>query len=260
MKEARMGQISYGLQDKVVLITGGSRGIGLEIARYCLAENAAVVICGRKQDGLDAAVESLGEPGEDVLAVPAHIGKEDDVDRLFALIEESFSRLDVLINNVGMNIMTASIVDTEPSLWRKIIDTNLTGTYLCSRKAAALMKRQKGGKIVTISSVAARRATSAMGVYGVAKAGVEMMTAVLAAELAADNIQVNAVAPAMVRTDFSRPFWSNESLYKDIVSTIPMGRIADPVDVVHPVLFLASEGAGFITGQTIVVDGGATII
>jgi 2-deoxy-D-gluconate 3-dehydrogenase len=99
-----------------------------------------------------------------------------------------------------------------------------------------------------------------MGIYGIAKAGIEMMTKVLASELAAFNVQVNAVAPAMVRTDFSRPFWSNKDVHDYVVKGIPMGRIAEPVEVVHPVLFLASEGANFITGQTIVVAGGSTVV
>jgi NAD(P)-dependent dehydrogenase (short-subunit alcohol dehydrogenase family) len=257
--ENKMSKMKYNLNDKIVIVTGGSRGIGLEIARKLLLENARVVICGRKQEGLDAAVEALGNP-ERVLAVKAHIAKENEVEELFERVKEKFSRFDILINNVGMNIMTASITDTEPTLWQKIIDSNLNGAYLCSRKAAQLMKLQGHGKIISISSLAARKASPGMGIYGIAKAGIEMMTKVLASELAPDNIQVNAVAPGMVRTKFSEPFWSNEILYEEICKGIPAKRIADPIDVVHPTLFLASEGADFITGQTIIVDGGQSSI
>jgi len=119
------------------------------------------------------------------------------------------------------------------------------------------MKRAKKGKIVNISSIAARRVARGLGIYSVAKAGVEMLTKVLAVELAQDNINVNAVAPCMVKTQFSQPFWSNEALLKEIAGSVPIGRIAEPDDVVGTVLFLASSLSDFITGEVITVDGGA---
>jgi NAD(P)-dependent dehydrogenase (short-subunit alcohol dehydrogenase family) len=254
-----MGNICYGLEGRVAVVTGGSRGIGLEIARLLLGERARVAICGRKPDGLDRAVETLGG-GEDLLAVQAHVAKEPDVEALFDRVMDVFGRVDILVNNVGMNLLTPSLADTDLGLWQKIVDTNLNGTFLCSRRAARIMKEQGGGKIVTISSIAGRRAAPGMGIYGVAKAAVEMMTRVLAMETAAFNIQVNAVAPSMVKTDFSKPFWSNQEIHDQIVKTVPAGRLADPIDVAQPVLFLASRAADFITGQTIMVDGGASAI
>jgi 2-deoxy-D-gluconate 3-dehydrogenase len=255
-----MADISYGLEGKVALVTGGSRGIGLEIAKQLLQENAYVVIAARKQDGLEAAVKELGT-SERLLALQVHIAKEDQVEQMFNASLERFSKLDILFNNVGMNLLTAAIAETEYLLWQKIIDSNLNGTFLCSRKAAAIMKSQgQGGKIVNISSIAGRKSSPGMGIYGIAKAGIEMMTKVLASELASSNIQVNAVAPGMVRTSFSKPFWSNKQLYEEICKGIPARRIAEISEVVHPALFLASEAAGFITGQTLVVDGGQTIV
>ena len=254
-----MGEvISYGIQDKVFVVTGGSRGIGLTIARLMLDQGAKVVICGRKEEGLSTASAYLNA-GERLLSVQTHVARVADVDNLMDRTIEKFGRLDGLINNVGMNIVT-SVVDADPSLWQKIIDTNLNGAFLCARKAGQLMRDQKHGKIVNISSLAASRSAPAMGIYGIAKAAIEMMTKVLAQELAMFNIQVNAIAPGMVRTAFSEPFWSNEEFHQLIVKTIPMGRIAEPEDVAHPVLFLCSQGAGFITGQTIGVDGGASAI
>lgn len=254
-----MGTITYGLEGRVAVVTGGSRGIGLELAKWLLGERAKVAICGRKQENLDAAASALGGGG-DLLAVTAHIAREEDVNTLFDRVLEKYSRVDILINNVGMNLITPSTADTDVAQWQKIIDTNLTGTFICSRKAAAVMKAQKGGKIVSVSSIAGRKASPGMGIYGIAKAGVEMMTKVLAVELASYNIQVNAVAPAMVRTDFSKPFWSNKDIHEHVVRGIPLGRIAEPAEVVQPVLFLASSGSDYITGQTIVVDGGATAL
>jgi len=253
-----MGKVTYGLEGKVVVVTGGSRGIGLAIAQRLVEEKARVAICGRKQENLDAATAAIG--GGELIAIAAHIAREEDVNALFDKIRERFGTVDILINNVGMNLLTSSTVDTEPAVWQKIIETNLTGTFLCSRKAASIMKEKRRGKIVSISSIAARKASPGMGIYGIAKAGIEMMTRVLAAELAPFNIQVNAVAPAMVRTDFSKPFWSNKDIHDQVVRGVPMGRIAEPSEVVDPVLFLASDGSSFITGQTIAVDGGATAI
>jgi len=257
-REGTMGDISYGLREKVAVVTGGSRGIGYELARELLAQGARVAICGRKKEGLDAAAASLGD-GDRLIAVAAHIARETEVENLFDQAVKAFGRIDILINNVGMNLLTASIAETDPALWNKILESNLTGTYLCSRKAARLMRGQKSGKIVNISSTAARKASPGMGVYGIAKAGIEMMTRILAMELASANIQVNAVAPGMVWTEFSKPFWSNDELCRMIVKGIPAGRIAETVDVVHPVLFLCSAGADYITGQTILVDGGASV-
>jgi len=254
-----MDQLWYGLEGKVCVVTGGSRGIGLELARQFLRQKAKVVICARKQEGLDAALAGL-QGGDDLLAVAAHIAREEDVQNLFDRAVGKFGRVDILVNNVGMNLLTPSVVSAGAAAWQKIIDSNLNGTYHCSVAAAAIMKKQGRGKIVSISSLAARRAAPGMGIYGVAKAGIEMLTRVLAAELAADNIQVNAVAPCMVKTGFSEPFWSNKEIHDQITAAIPLGRLAEPLDVVHPVLFLCSPGADFITGQILYVDGGATAI
>lgn len=251
--------MNFDLKDKTALVTGGSRGIGLEIARSLLNEGAKVILCSRKKEGLDAAAITLGNP-EALTIIPAHIGKADQVDAMFATIEEDFGHIDILINNVGMNLITPGIADLDPGLWQKIIDTNLSGTFLVSRKAAIMMRTKGHGKIVSLSSIAGQKATPGMGIYGIAKAGIEMMTKVLAAELALFNVQVNAVAPAMVRTDFSKPFWDNKELLDHVTSTIPMARIAEIDDVVKPVLFLASKGSSYITGQTLTVDGGATVI
>jgi 2-deoxy-D-gluconate 3-dehydrogenase len=253
-----MGNLSFNLENKVFMVTGGSRGIGLELAGLLLDQKAHVVICGRKQEGLDAAVARFSA-GDRLLSVRAHVAQKEDVDELFSRALKTFGRIDGLINNVGMNIVTG-LVDADPGLWKKIIDTNLSGTFLCAAKAGQIMREQKQGKIISISSIAARRSAPAMGIYGIAKAGIEMMTKVLAQELAPFNIQVNSVAPCMVKTKFSQPFWSNSDLYEQIVKTIPLGRIAEPADVAWPVLFLCSEASDFITGQTIMVDGGASAI
>jgi len=254
-----MHNLWYGLEDRVFVVTGGSRGIGLEIARELLHQKAKVVICGRKQEGLDAAQETL-QGGDSLLAVQAHVAREEDVNRLFDAALEKFGRIDVLVNNMGMNLPSGSLVDTETGMWQKIIDSNLTSTFMCARRAGRIMQEQKSGRIVSVTSVAAHKAAPGMNVYGIAKSAIEMMTKNLAFELAGDNIQVNAVAPAMVRTDFSRPFWSNPEIHDMVVKNIPMGRIAEPEEVARVVLFLASDAASFMTGQTLLVDGGSMVV
>jgi 2-deoxy-D-gluconate 3-dehydrogenase len=253
-----MQPINYGIENMVFVVTGGSRGIGFEIARCLLEQKAKVVICARKQEGLDWAAEKL-KAGDDLLPLQAHIAQSEAVDQLYDQTLDRFGRLDGLINNVGMNIISG-VVDADPGLWAKIIDSNLNGTFLCSRKAGQIMRGQQKGKIVNISSIAAQRSAPAMGIYGIAKAGIEMLTKVMAQELAPFGVQVNAVAPCMVRTAFSEPFWSNKELHDAIVKTIPLGRIAEPIDIAHPTLFLCSAGSDFITGQVLRVDGGASAV
>lgn len=252
-----MDKMSLDLSGKVALVTGGSRGLGKAIAIAMARNGADVVICGRKQENLDGAVEDFSQAGLDVMTRVANVGKSDQVTGLFQAIEKRFGKLDILVNNVGMNILTPAVSEAEESLWDKTMETNLKGTYLASSRAVSLMKEAGRGKIINISSIAARRAARGMGIYCVAKAGVEMLTKVLAVELAKDHINVNAVAPSVVKTRFSQPFWSNEDLLNEIVKTIPMGRIAETDDVVGTVLFLASSLSDFITGEVIAVDGGA---
>jgi len=252
-----MSEMSLDLTGKAALVTGGSRGLGKAIATAMAGKGAHVIICGRKQDNLDQAVDDLGQKGLDVAAFRANVGSSDEVAALFRWVEEHFGRLDILVNNVGMNILTPSVSMADEGLWDKILTTNLKGTFLVSAGAVPLMRKAGRGKIINISSIAARKASMGMGIYCVAKAGVEMLTRVLAVELAQDHITVNSVAPCVVRTKFSQPFWENESLLQQITKTIPMGRIAEPNDVVGTVLFLASNLSDFVTGEVITVDGGS---
>jgi NAD(P)-dependent dehydrogenase (short-subunit alcohol dehydrogenase family) len=158
---------------------------------------------------------------------------------------------------VGTNVLTPLVAEADEGLWDKLMETNLKSAFLASSQAYRLMKKAGGGKIINISSIAARKASRGMGIYCIAKAGLEMLTRVLAIELASDHINVNAVAPGVVRTQFSQPFWSDENLLKELSKSIPMGRIAETGDVVGAVLFLASHLSDFITGEIITVDGGS---
>jgi NAD(P)-dependent dehydrogenase (short-subunit alcohol dehydrogenase family) len=250
-----MGDID--LSGKIALVTGGSRGLGKAVALAMAEKGARVVICGRKQDSLDKAAEELRRLGSEVTARTAHVGKSDQVAALIQFIERQHGKLDILVNNVGTNILTPSVAEADEGLWDKLMETNLKSAFLVTSYAYKLMKKAGRGKIVNISSVAARKAARGMGIYCVAKAALEMLTRVLAVELASDRINVNAVAPSVVKTQFSQPFWSNENLLKEITGNIPLGRIAETTDVVGAVLFLASGLSDFITGEILTVDGGS---
>jgi NAD(P)-dependent dehydrogenase (short-subunit alcohol dehydrogenase family) len=254
-----MAEITLDFSGKAVVVTGGSRGLGKDIAIAFASKGARVAICGRKQENLDLALGELRNQGLDVMAHMANVGNAADMEAFFGAVEDRYGRLDVLINNVGMNILTPQVADADEGLWDKVIQTNLKGPFLASKEAVKIMKKGGSGKIVNITSIAARKASMGMGIYGVAKAGVEMLTKVLAAELAGAKINVNAVAPCMVKTKFSQPFWGNEDLAKQITKTIPLGRIAETEDVVGVVLFLASGLSDFVTGEIVNVDGGSMV-
>jgi len=252
-----MAEKDIDLTGKVALVTGGSRGLGRDIALAMAERGAHMAICGRKRENLDQAREEFTKRGLEVLTRDANVSKSDEVRALIQAVNEKSGRLDILVNNVGTNILTPSVAEADEGLWDKIMATSLKSAFLVSSHAVALMKKTGGGKIINISSIAARKASRGMGIYCVAKAGLEMLTRVMAVELAADHINVNAVAPSMIRTAFSQPLWSNEGLYHEILKTIPMGRVAETNDVVGAVLFLASELSEFITGEVVTVDGGS---
>jgi NAD(P)-dependent dehydrogenase (short-subunit alcohol dehydrogenase family) len=257
IKENKMAEKDVDLSGKVGLVTGGSRGLGKDIALAMAERGAEVAICGRKKENLDHAQEEFKKRGLEVMARDANVSRSDEVGDLIKAIDEGFGRLDILVNNVGTNILTPSVAEADEGLWDKIMDTSLKSAFLVSSHAVGPMKKAGGGKIINISSIAARRASRGMGIYCVAKAGLEMLTKVMAVELATEHINVNAVAPCMIRTKFSQPLWSNEELYHEILKTIPMRRIAETNDVVGAVLFLASGLADFITGEVVTVDGGS---
>lgn len=249
----------FSLEGKNVLVTGGSRGVGFSIAMGFAEVGAKnIAICGRKEPDLKEAKEKIEGKGAKVIAIPAHLGKVEDIDNLFKQVSDKLGTIDILVNNVGMNIFTPQVVDADIGVWDKIMDINLKSVFLVSQRAAKMMRDKSRGKIINVSTVAARKATPGLGIYGVAKAGMEMLTKVLAVELAPFNIQVNAIALAMMKTKFSEPLWSNPDLKKQIEGTNPMGRIGEPEEVIGAALYLASDASSFVTGSVMILDGGTT--
>ncbi len=269
----------FDLTGKVALITGASRGIGAAVAQAYVSAGAQVVISSRKLENVQVVADELNTayPGR-VLPLQAHAGRREETERLVAETVEHFGRLDIAVNNAATNphfglvgeaeaVLDAPrhphfgpLLTSEPSHWEKILEVNVQGYFWLCQLAAQQMQRQgSGGKIINMASVAGLRPGPMMGIYSISKAAVIMMTQVLAAELGADNIQVNAIAPGFIKTKFSRALWDNPMLAQEIESRTPAGRIAEPEEVAGIALYLASPASDFTTGGVFTVDGGYTL-
>ena len=235
---------------KTALVTGASRGIGLAIARRLVDDGARVVITARGQETLDAAVAELGP------AAMGIAGKADDPAHraeVFATIGREFGRLDFLVNNAGINPAYGPALAVGDDAVRKILEVNVLGTLAWSRDAVAAGLTTA---IVNIASIAGVTAAPGIAVYGVSKAAVIGLTTQLAYELA-PGIRVNAVAPAVIKTTFAKALY--EGREAEVAAGYPLGRLGEPVDVAGPVTFLLSDDAAWITGQTLVIDGGGSL-
>jgi len=247
------------LNGKVALITGASRGIGLAIARTYAAAGAKVALSSRKQDGLDLAAELIREDGGVALPVAAHSGDSAAIEALVDRLTREWGGIDILVNNAATNPHFGPILMAEESHWDKILDVNVKGYFRVVKACVPIMKARGGGKVINMSSVAGKEPQPMMGVYSVSKAAVIMLTEVLAAELAADNIQVNAIAPGFVKTKFSSALWQTEAINDALLRSIPQGRMAEPEEIAGMALYLASPASDFVTGATFVIDGGQLV-
>jgi NAD(P)-dependent dehydrogenase (short-subunit alcohol dehydrogenase family) len=264
------------LRGQVAIVTGagGVKGIGRTIALTFAEAGADVVVCdlhtGGKSYDLDGVAEEIRKLGRRALAVQADISKESDVNKLINQVVKQFGTVDVMVNNAGVSVHDTFLKLTT-ELWDKAMDVNLKGTYMCCQAAGRVMAEHKKGNIINISSIGALRLGGASA-YGIAKAGIIVLTGWAARELAQYNIRVNAIAPGGVTTDFGlhrlgRAPWdiraelgdSNAAPPDSTKSTVPLGRSAVPEDIAYVALFLASDLSRFITGQTIVVDGGTML-
>jgi len=241
------------LAGKVAIVTGGSRGIGLAIARLLAEDGASVVVSGRDAARLEAAVKELESLGAAALAVVADVSKRDDVERLVDATRERFGRIDVVVNNAGIT-RDQLLVRMKDDDWDQVLDTNLRGVFLMTRAVGKVMMRQKSGRIINIASTAGAMGNPGQVNYSAAKAGVIGLTKAAGRELAHWNILVNAVAPGLIETDMTAalPAEAREALLQQV----PLKRIGQGREVAEVVRFLAGEGASYITAQTIHVNGG----
>ena len=241
------------LAGKVGIVTGGTRGIGLAIARLLAEDGASVVVSGRDAARLEAAVKELESLGAPAMAVAADAAKREDADRLVEATRERFGRVDVLVNNAGIT-RDQLLVRMKDDDWDQVLDTNLRGVFLMTRAVGKVMMRQKSGRIINIASTAGAMGNPGQVNYSAAKAGVIGLTKAAGRELAHWNILVNAVAPGLIETDMaaSIPAEAREAMLQQV----PLKRIGQGREVAEVVRFLAGDGASYITGQTIHVNGG----
>jgi len=246
--------------DKVAIVTGGSRGIGESIAKALGKNGAKVAIASRKREGLDAAAARLREEGCVVEAFTCHTGKPEDVRQLVANVIETFGRVDVLVNNAATNPHFGPLMTADDGAFDKTIEVNLKGYFYMSREVVRhLVDRGAPGSIINVTSVAGLAAAPLQGVYGMTKAAVISMTQTMAVELGSCGIRFNAIAPGLVDTRFASAIVGNKDMVDRVVGRTPLGRYAVPDEIAGAALYLASDAASFMTGQTIVVDGGMTI-
>lgn len=249
----------FDLTDQVAIITGGSRGIGRAIALALAEAGAKVVVASRKQEGIDAVVAEIESQGGTALAVAAHVGKEEAISALVERTVEVFGKIDILINNAATNPHFGPILTANAALWDKILEVNLRGAFFLCQQVAPLMKQQGGGVIINMVSTAGIQPSPGLGIYSVSKAGLIILTKVLANELGPSNIRVNAIAPGVIKTQFSRALWESVTIAQAVHDRTPLGRLGNPEDIVGAALYLASPLSDFVNGEVLIIDGGMNV-
>lgn len=241
------------LQDKVAIVTGATRGIGCAIARTLAAQGARLVVVGTVQAAADAVAAQLCESGAEAIGVQANVALTEDVERLVEKAREHFGRVDILVNNAGVT-RDGLILRMKDDDWDTVLDINLKGAFLCTRAVARLMTKQRSGRIINISSVVGQMGNAGQINYSASKAGLHGLTRATARELARRQITVNAVAPGFITTDMTDAL--SQQQRDELAAGVPLARLGSVDDVAATVLFLASDQAGYITGQVIGVNGG----
>ena len=247
------------LTGKTAVVTGASKGIGASIAEHLAAEGASVVVnYASSKAGADAVVERIKNKGGQAIAVQGDVSKPDDIARLFAETKKAYGKLDILINNAGIYEF-APLADITPEHFHKQFNLNVLGLLLTTQEAVKLIG-EDGGSIVNVSSIVGQMPVPNGSVYSATKAAVDAITVSLAGELGAKKIRVNSINPGMVETEgFSAAGLAESDMRKHTEATTPLGRIAQPRDIATAAVFFASDDAGWVTGQTLVLSGGARI-
>ena len=244
---------TFDLSGHVAVVTGGGRGLGRAIAEGFARHGASLVLCGRNAETVDAAAKAMGG---DVLAVQADVSREEDVVRVRDAALERFGAVHVLVNNAGVNPIYAGIERTSLADWQHIVDVNLTGVFLCCKHIGSAMAAAGRGSIITVSSVAGHVGLRRSVPYCATKGGAELLTKALALDWAPKGVRVNCIAPGYFETDLTAGMRDNEALSARMLAATPLGRFGRDPDIVGAAVFLASPAGAYVTGHSLVVDGG----
>ncbi len=248
----------FSLKGKVAVVTGGTRGMGRAMALTFARAGADVVVTSRHQTDADAAAAQIRETGRRALGIVADSSKADDVEHMIARVVEELGPLDILVNNAAVNVRKG-LLDTSEAEWDSILDVDLKGVFLCAKAAAKAMIPRRSGTIINITSVGAKKPFATTGAYTVAKAGVSMLTKVLAIELLPHNIRVHGIGPGPVRTEFNKELWTDPQKRAEYEARLPLKRFAEAEEISGIALLLASGAASYMTGQTVYFDGGVLL-
>jgi len=246
----------FSLEGKVSVVTGASRGIGRAIALGLAEAGSDVAVAARTESDLETLVEEIQGRGRRALAVPTDVLDRLAIEALFDRTIGELDGLDVLVNNAGGTRFVAPITTLRPEGWDKVIDLNLNAVFHATQLAAQRMVERGGGSIIQISSVAGVQGAEGLSFYSAAKGGVRLMTQAVARELASSGVRLNSIAPGWIATDLNANMWNDEGIRKTMEDMIPMGRLGGAEEIVGPAVFLASDASSFVTGATLLVDGG----
>ena len=252
-----MTKPDFSLNGKVALITGGSRGIGKATALGFARAGADVAIASRKLPDLEQVADEIRGLGRKALPVAAHVARLEEIKSLVQTVNKEFGRIDILVNNAGTSPALSPMLDLEERLWDSIMNLNLKGVIFLSQAVARIMKEHDGGTIINVASIAGFRHEPNIGVYSISKSAIVMATKIMGEEWAKYNIRVNAIAPGHIHTRLGDSIFEAVPEYKkEFLDRVPMRRIGDPDEIVGAMIYLASDASSYVTGTTIVVDGG----
>jgi NAD(P)-dependent dehydrogenase (short-subunit alcohol dehydrogenase family) len=258
MRESAMSP--FGLENKVAIVTGSSRGIGRSIAEHCALLGARVVVSSRKAEACDAVAAGIKAKGGEATVIPCNISRKNEVEALIAGATRHYGGIDILVCNAAVNPYYGPLGGVSDEQFDKIMASNVKSNLWLCNLAIPNMVARGGGSVVIISSIGGIRGSEVLGAYGISKAADFSLARSLACEWGPKNVRVNCIAPGLVKTDFARALWENEEGVAKRNAATPLRRIGAPDEIGGVAAFLAGPAASFITGQVIVADGGVTIV